>query len=155
MSERSYAQIRWQQNRLGLLMTNVCRQRFFIYAEKVSALFNDPGPYKEIKHRDRKPSGAIGYYAGQVLGALSTQGDDHLITLIIGDPLQNIDYDPKSNKAPKDYLTSMTFLFPKTELRLFHDTMMTMRSQEQEFATYLLAAEATPLEIKRKRTVIE
>ncbi len=153
MNDRSYAQIRWRQNRLGLLMTNVCRQRFFIYAEKLSALFKEPGCYKEVKIRDRKPGRAIGYYAGQVLGILAPHGDGYQITLIVGDPLQNIDYDPKIDQAPLDYLTEMRFNFPISELTLFNNTLEIMHVQTQQFDEYITAAEATPLESKRKNII--
>lgn len=146
MTNRCFAQIRWQQNRLGLLMVNERRQRFFVFAEKLIAMINDPGRCQEIKLRDRKPMKASGYYAGQVLGSLTEAENLYQIDLYIGDPLYNIDFNPQVETAPKEYLTCMKFTFPCDELDVLHRAMSIMLDQSVRFNEHLNAAEATPLD---------
>lgn len=144
MTDRSFAQIRWQQDRLGLLMVNERRQRFFVFAEKLIAMFNDLGRCKEIKLRDRKPARASGHYAGQVLGAMSVTENLYQIVLYIGYPLGNIDFDPQTELVPLEYLTSMEFIFPCQELDALKFSLETMLNQAVRFNEFLIAAEATP-----------
>ncbi|MBJ6799730.1 hypothetical protein [Geomonas propionica] len=145
MSEHATAQIRWYQNRLGLLMVNEHRQRFFIFAEKLLALFAEPGRCKEIKLRDRKPGRASGYYPGQVLGVLALQGTNYTLTLYVGYPNENIPFTPETGFAPLEYLTRLQFCFPQGELETFRCAVEIMLAQGRVFEERLQAAEATPL----------
>ena len=149
MTDRSYAQIRWQNDRLGLLVVNTSNERFFIHAEKLQELFNRQEEYTVVKQRDRKPSRAIGYYAGQVYGTLDQEGEEYQVTLYIGNPYEDIGFDMKAC-LPKGYLLVQKYTFPKAELARFKRVMADMLEQKQDFDNALSAAEATPLKLYRK-----
>jgi len=143
MTDKSLCQIRWSNNRLGLMLVNPERQRFFIYVEKFLMLF-DPGGLVEVKLRDRRPGRAVGYYPGQVIGRLTIQGENALITLIIGEPYHNL-FTPADGGLPEDFLVKMTFVFPISEMTTIKEAIDLMSGQMSEFDDRIQAAEATPL----------
>lgn len=126
------------------MLVNEHHQRFFMFAEKLMALFADPGGVKEVKVRDRQPNRAAGYYPGQVLGSLTRQGGNVTIILVVGEPYFNLVL-PNGGGLPEEYFLKMAFTFPKRDLTLLHDTADLMLSQRAEFEERLQAAEATPL----------
>lgn len=139
----AYGQLRWQNHRLGLMMTNSCNQRFFLYMEKLQELTDDEGVVKEVKLRDRHPQRAVGYYPGQVVGKLSSSDQSVTITLIAGTPTENLEL--INNDLPEDYLARMIFIFPRSDFAILIAAGRLMLSQREVFDDRLSAAEATPL----------
>ena len=150
MTERSYAQIRMQQDRFGLLMVNARRERFFLFADKLQLLYDEDDRYHVLKLRDRKPGRAIGYYAGQVAGTVDKGERIIRIRLYISDPYHDVTFKEADGcQDPDVYLTSQVFTFPKEEFERFKTIIDVMLEQAQVFTKELRAAEMTPLTNRR------
>lgn len=144
---RSYMQIRWQQDRFGLLMVNANREKFFLFADKLQELYDHADLYHVLKLRDRKPGRAIGYYAGQVIGTLDKGEETIKIRLYISDPYRDVTFKTVDDCAEPDvYHVGQVFTFPKKEFLRFKDALITMLEQAQQFSDDLRAAEMTPLQ---------
>lgn len=148
MEDRSYAQIRWQQNRFGLLLVNTCGEKFFLYADKLQELYDNQNDLRVLKLRDRKPSRAIGYYPGQVVGTIDMTDESVLIRLYIGEPYRDLKIDPDIDE-PADFLVAPRFLFPVQEFMRFKRTLDIMLEQERIFSDQIRTAEMTPLAVAR------
>ena len=146
MSDRSYAQIRWQQDRFGLLLVNAHREKYFLYAEKLQELYEHDDLYHVLKLRDRKPSKAIGYYPGQVIGSLDKAEETITIRLFISEPYRDVIFKKDSDSfEPETYHVAQVFTFPKNEFVRFKKLLDVMLEQAQQFGDELRAAEMTPL----------
>lgn len=152
MTERSFAQIRWQQERLGLLLVNDRHERFFLHGGKLLELFarqvTDRNPLPEdyliVKQRDRRPNKAIGYYGGEVRGILKESGDTCILTFYVGEPYRPFSFDVNCHELA-DYLTVLRFAFPLSEMKGYRESITLMLQQKVIFDERLQAAEATPL----------
>lgn len=152
MTERSFAQIRWQQERLGLLMVNDRHERFFLHGAKLMELFDRqvtgrnplPEDFLIVKQRDRRPNRAIGYYGGEVRGILMENGDTCTLTLYVGEPYRSFGFDVIRHELT-DLLATLRFTFPLSEIRGYSDCILLMLQQKDTFDERLHAAEATPL----------
>lgn len=143
MTGRSYAQIRWQKSKLGLLMVNPSREKFFIHAEKLVWMFNHRDEFLVVKERDRVLSRAVGYYPGMVMGTLDHQDTSYRVTLYIGEPYRDIGYNKETSQLTH-FMHTMEYLFPCDELTKYHEVISIMTSQQATFEESLDEAEATP-----------
>lgn len=126
------------------MLANARHQRFFLYAEKLLLMAANPGGVIEAKVRDRNPDRAIGYYPGQVVGALTYQGEEAIITLVVGEAYHNLEL-PADGSLPDRYHVKMIFPFTASELTLLKDTLSLMQKQRDEFNDLLQGAEGVPL----------
>ena len=150
MTERSYAQIRLQQDRFGLLMVNALREKFFLFADKLKLLYADDAHFHVLKLRDRKPGRAIGYYPGQVIGTVDKDEEFIKITIYISEANCDVTFiDVEGAEVPGVYLTSHVFTFPRKEFVRFKNILDVMLDQAQEFSEMLRAAEMTRLKTRR------
>lgn len=143
MTGRSYAQIRWQGDRLGLLMVNTSREKFFIHAEKLDLMLAHGDEYVIIKERDRKPGRAIGYYPGMIMGSYAIQDGSYHVTLYVGEPYRDIGYDKKTGELTH-WITVMEFELPCEEMTKYREVMALMTDQLETFDARLEEAEVTP-----------
>jgi hypothetical protein len=151
MTARSYAQIRWHQDRFGLLMINTRRERFFLHADKLQELYDHDNCYHVLKLRDRRPSSAIGYYAGQVVGALVKTEESIRIKLYISNPHRDVTFKLVNGlEVPDAYDFAQVFVFPDGEFTLFKSTLDTMLVQARQFSDTLRAVEMTPRQQQRE-----
>lgn len=144
MNARSLAQVRWQQDRLGLLMVNDQRDRFFLHGDKLLELFARTDEYLVVKLRHRRPVQAIGSYPGQIMGSLNYEGETTRITLYVGEAFRDIGYNEATGKL-RHYLTTQTHVFDRAELEAYRQVIQTMVSQHTVFDDLLRGAEATQL----------
>ena len=144
MADHALGQLRWHNGRLGLMLVNPHRQRFFLYAEKLLMMAANPGGVIEAKVRDRNPDKAIGYYPGQVVGTLTYQGEEAILTLVVGEPYRNLEL-PADGSLPDSYHVKMLFTFAERELNLLKDAISLMQKQRDDFADLLQGAEGVPL----------
>jgi hypothetical protein len=150
MADRSYAQIRWQQERFGLLLVNSRNEKFFLYADKLQKLFDRDDEYVVLKLRDRKPSRAIGYYPGQVIGTLDKTAEKISICLYISEPYSDVKFlNDGGAVTPDEFHVEQLFTFPLKEFMRFKTIIDTMLEQAQFFSEQLRAAEMTPLSLKK------
>lgn len=153
MTDRAYAQIRWFQDRFGLMMINSRRERFFLYADKLQVLYDRNECYHVLKLRDRKPGRSAGYYPGQVIGRLDKLEGNIRIRLYISDPYRDVVFKMVDGlEEPECYDFGQVFTFPLHEFESFRNALNTMLYQAQEFSTSLRAAEMTPMQ--QRRTVL-
>lgn len=146
MAERSYAQLRWQQDRFGLLLINSRREKFFLYADKLCELYAHQDEYLVLKLRDRKPGRAIGYYPGQVVGTLDESETSIEIHLYVSEPYRDVGFKKEGGtEEPETFHVDFIFTFPLKEFLRFKRVIDTMLEQEREFTEQLRAAEMTPL----------
>jgi len=151
MADRSYAQIRWQQDRFGLLLVNSRRERFFLYADKLQELCDRDDNYVILKLRDRKPSRAIGYYPGQVVGTIDRKNASVVISLYISEPYSDVKFKETAEfMEPNIYHVAQVFTFPYDEFEIFKNALDTMLEQERLFSNELRSAEMTPLTTVQK-----
>ena len=143
MSGRSYAQIRWNQNQLGLILVNQDCERFFLRAEKLQDLFTHEGNPRVIKLRDRKPGRASGYYPGQVVGYFDKNEREAVIRLYISEPYRDIVLN--GDGEPESFLVVERYTYPLVEFIEFKRVIDTMVKQEGGVADLLRTAEMTPL----------
>lgn len=150
MGDRSYAQIRWQQDRFGLLLVNSRREKFFLYADKLQELYDRADEYVVLKLRDRKPGRAIGYYPGQVIGTLDKGRDAIKIRLYISEPYRDVVFTTEGGTVePETFHIAQVFTFPKAEFECYKRSLDTMLQQTLHFNEQLRAAETTPLTMQR------
>lgn len=150
MTERSYAQIRWQQEQFGLLLVNASRERFFIRADKLQKMCEYDGVPLVLKLRDRKPGRAIGYYPGQVIGIIGRENSSIVIRLYISEPYKDVIFKaPPDDMIPESYHVAQIFTFPEDEFESFIVALDTMIDQAAHFNEQLRAAEMTPLKQQR------
>lgn len=143
MAGRAYAQIRWQQEQLGLLLVNDRNERFFLFAEKLLELDARRGEPLVVKLRNRRPGSAVGYYGGQVVGKLEQEGQTSRVTLYIGDPYQDLRLNAKGQ--PTGWIKSLEFGVPNSEMETFVQALTIMVAQQNKVVSALRSAEATPL----------
>lgn len=143
MAGRAYAQIRWQQDQLGLLLVNDRNERFFLFADKLLELDARRGECLVVKLRNRRPGSAIGYYSGQVAGKLEQEGQTSRITLFIGDPYQDIKL--SADGQPTGWIKSLEFCVPNSEMEPFVKALSIMVGQQRDVEAAHRSAEATPL----------
>lgn len=141
---QSFAQIRWHQDRLGLMLVNQERDKFFLHADKLLELHNRQDEYLTVKFRDRNPKRAIGYHGGEILGNLCEEGEVAILTLYLWPLYQNVGFD-LSQGLPTGFIATQTYTFPIEELHTYITAISTMIGQKQEFEELLRAAEATPI----------
>jgi len=156
MAERSYAQIRWQQEQFGLLMVNASNEKFFVRADKLQRMCEEVGQPLVLKLRDRKPSKAIGYYPGQVIGVIERENSSVVIKLYISEPYNDVIFkDPPDDKIPESYHVAQVFAIPEAEFESFMETIYTMLEQAVDFNKHLRAAEMKPLKQHKRGIVLE
>jgi len=143
MTGRSYAQIRWQSDRLGLLMVNANREKFFIHAEKLELMLTHGDEYVIIKERDRKPGRAIGYYPGMIMGSYTILDGSYHFTLYVGEPYRDIGYDKRTSELTH-WIAIMEFQLPCDEVTKYQEVIGLMTGQRATFEARLEEAEATP-----------
>lgn len=143
----SLIQVRWSGERLGVMMVNQHRQKFFMYGEKFLDLFTNRDYFIEVKLRDRQPNVAIGYYPGQILGTVNQCGELYTIVLHVSDPFSNISFD-KRTETFVHVINTLKFTFAVNELEHFTSVMEIMIRDRSQFDERLRAAEAIPLDSK-------
>lgn len=144
MSLKSFAQIRWHQERLGLMLVNPQRDKFFLHADKLLELHQRPDEYLTVKYRDRKPGRAIGYHGGEIWGNLYSDSDQFTLTLYLWPLAQNARFD-LVQCVPVDFIAIQTYTLPVDELHTYISAITTMLAQKQGFEELFRAAEATPI----------
>ncbi len=144
MTVQAYAQIRWHQDRLGLLLVNHERQKFFLHADKLLELRRGTDYYPVIKFRDRNPSRAIAYHGGEIRGNLSEEGERAILTLYLFPLYQDCRDDPFQG-VPSGFMAIQTYNIPTKELNAHLNAIHIMTAQRQQFDDLLRAAEATPI----------
>lgn len=144
MTVQAYAQIRWHQDRLGLLLVNHERDRFFLHADKLLELHKRPDEYLTVKFRDRKPGRAIGYHGGEIWGNLSEEGERTILEFHLFPLYQDGRYDPVQG-VPVGFIAVQTYILPTKELHTYLNAITIMMAQRQQFDDLLRAAEATPI----------
>lgn len=146
MADRSFAQIRWQQDRFGLLMVNSGREKFFLLADKLQEMFERDDDFVVLKLRDRKPGRSIGYYPGQVVGTIDKTEETVKVRLYISEPYRDVIFKTEGGFIePETYHIVQVFTFPYKEFMRFKRVLDTMLQQEAFFRDQLRAAEMTPL----------
>jgi hypothetical protein len=150
MNLLSQLQIRWNRERIGVLMVNSNRQKFFMFAEKFLELCTSEDPFIEVKLRDQKPNKAVGYYPGQVLGSATEADGLCTITFYVSNPHKNIALNNKT-RSFDNILTSLKFTFVADELEHFKEVLDIMVRDRSLFDERLRAAEATPLNHEQLR----
>ena len=143
MESRSYGQIQWRQGQLGLLMVNQHQQQFFLFAEPLVMMLENPGKYILVKRRDRKPEKAIAYHGGEICGAFENSGENCQISLFFGPLEANIHCDQKRRKA-LNVIDIQKYSFPKTELDHFKSSIDHMLDQKDLFNRFLREAQTMP-----------
>jgi hypothetical protein len=151
MPGRSYAQLRWQYDQLGLLMVNGSNERFSIHADKLLELFDRQDEYLVVKLRDRRPTRATGHYGGQILGTMDLDDGSYRLSLYISEPHKDVVFDHDAGR-PKSWMIVHKYVFPREELERFRDVISTMLSQKREFDRALRSSEATPLVTRGRAT---
>ncbi|MBC7949014.1 MAG: hypothetical protein H7Y42_14105 [Chitinophagaceae bacterium] len=144
MSTQSFAQIRWHQERLGLMLVNHQRDKFFLHADKLLELHQRPDEYLTVKFRDRKPGRAIGYHGGEIWGNLSADSDQFTLTLYLWPLSQNAGFDPVHG-VPVGFIATQKYTLPVDELHTYISAITSMLAQKQGFEELYRAAEATPI----------
>jgi hypothetical protein len=146
MSDRSYAQIRWHQDRIGLMMVNNRREKFFLLGEKLQDLYARQDEYLVVKLRDRRSSRAIGYYPGQVVATLDSGRSTVKIRLYISEPHRDVLFKTEDDVVePDTFHVEQVYSFPASEFDAYKKAIDTMLEQAQLFTDQLRAAEMTPL----------
>lgn len=144
MSFQTLAQIRWYQDRLGLMLVNDQRDRFFLRAEKLVELYNRPDEYLTVKLRDRKPGRAIGYHGGEVVGNMYRDGGQYILTMYLWPLMQNVKFDHDQG-VPVGFISTQTYILPSDEMNAYINAITFMLNRKLEFEDLIRAAEATPI----------
>lgn len=153
MSTQSFAQIRWHQDRLGLMLVNHQRDKFFLHADKLLELHHRPDEYLTVKFRDRKPGRAIGYHGGEIWGNLCTDSNQFTLTLYLWPLSQNAGFDPVQG-VPVGFIATQTYTLPVDELLTYISAVTSMLAHKQGFEELFRAAEATPISTNTFRRIL-
>lgn len=145
MPARSYAQIVWRRQRLGLVMVNPGLQSDFIFAEVLQQACKEPGRLKLVKHRDRRPERAINYHPGEVWAQYDATGGTAKITVYLWPLVQKKVLHPETGE-PLDCM-SHQYLFPLKEFQTFVQVINDMLDQKDQFDALDRSFAATPNEL--------
>jgi len=145
MPARSFAQIVWRRQRLGLEVVNPGLQSDFLFADVLRQVCKAPGSLKLVKHRDRRPERAIGYHPGEVWARYDATGDTAKVTVYLWPLVQKKALDPETGE-PIDCIAHQ-YLFPLKEFLTFIQVMNDMLDQRDQFDALQLSFATTPREL--------
>jgi len=142
MATRSYGRPICNQKRPGLELVSP-GHRYYIYAEPLIALYAEPGRYKVVKNRDKRPDKAIGYHPGQILGRMDRVDNDWLrLTLILGEGCQDIE--PDGNGGLRNVLREHQHYMPFKEWSLYVTCLKLVLRQRAVFDEARMLAGCLP-----------
>ena len=147
VKNRAYGRIIWRNDILGFQMVNSEGQQFFIYADPLISVYNNPDRYVRIKRKDSQPNKHAGYHSGEIYGRIksfkrttkkTTNKPKSLeiwytrLTLYFGPAEKNLKLD-EDNTELLDVIDEQKYVFPKQELEIYVKSMETMRTQNENF----------------------
>jgi hypothetical protein len=139
--QRSYARIWWQNDRPGLQMVS-SGQLFFLFAENLIPMYREPGKYKLIKYRHKRPETAIGCHPGDIYGRLDTNNPDVCrIVLFYGEVGRSIEFD---GSCLLNVAAEFCFFFPKNEVDDRVRELWRTIQQRKQFEDMKMMADSVP-----------
>lgn len=142
--ERACFQIDKQGTQLGLHLINPEGDRFFLYDQQLLSMWENPDRYVLVKRRNRDERQAIGYHAGQILGAIDKQAGSVNILLFFGPVDRDLDYDVGS-KALKMVVSRQVYCLQEEDLKAVVKGFEVSRRHRDKFDEMKISGRALAL----------
>lgn len=117
---------------LGLSLVNPKGESFFLYDQPLLSMWENRDRYTRVKLRNRDEKQAIGYHAGEILGALDLRENLVRIHLFFGPTGQDIEQD-ESTKKLKNVVNRQLYELPEKELEACVKAFDAVRSNHARF----------------------
>lgn len=142
MSDRDYARIMWWKKKtLGLMLVNRHQQNFFLHAETLTEMVNQPETLKMIKRREIDPNNSGPLHPGDILGKVKIEGATVSIVLAFGEVERRMRIDNETRRV-SNVLERQAYTFPAEEFNILLQSLKLMILQNEPFNTLWRGSQA-------------